>query len=625
MPGWSAPGFDDAGWQPIEVSAPPGIDVVPSAGPPVRVVAKLTPSGPPRRLDEWESWWVYDVGANVVGRCKVRAAGPRGSTLVLRHGETLHPDGSVYLDNLGDARQLDAYTFGAHGVEEWEPSFTLHGFRYVQVEAYGQTDPPELSVRVVRSDLERTGRFACSDPLLQSLYANIVRSFEGNLADVPTDCPQRDERLGWTGDLQLVLPAAAYTFDLSRFLSKWLEDLELGQADEGAYPPVAPDVGVFGMTDGGPAWADAAVICAWRHYQVYGDERILRRHYAAMVRYFDYVERTLIDGVRAHLDSPYFRGFGDWLAPADALEACEGGAGEVETPLDLIGTAYLAHVADLMRRIAGTIERAADARRFADAHAAAVGTFRSRFCTLDGRLAVRSQTAHVLALRFGLLDDAAALSGADELVAMIRARGTRLSTGFLGAAHILDVLSDAGNADVAYALLMQTKYPSWLFPVVNGATTVWERWDGWSPEHGFQDRTMNSFNHYVLGAVGAWMYRVIAGIDLDEASPGFRHANLRPVPGGGLTWAEATYETPFGRLSSAWSLSGQRFDWRVTVPTNTTATVHVPVDPESPILEGGHPLGSTDLLGPPRSTDQGVVLEVPGGHYHFSGLASHAE
>ena len=518
----------------------------------MRVVSELRPEIPPRRLDEWESWWVYDVGANVVGRCGVRGRGRRGSTLVLRHGEALHPDGSVYLDNLGDARQTDAYTFSGEGVEAGSPRSRAR----LQVRTGGGAGcrgPARASRTRAALRPEEDGNLSCSHPLLERLYANIVRSIEGNLVDVPTDRPQRDERLGWTSDLQLVLPAAEYTFDLSRFLEKWLVDPELGQSEDGSYPPVAPDIGFFGMSDGGPGWADAAVICAWRHYVLYGDERVLRSHYPALVRYVDYVERTLVGGVRAHPDSPHFRGFGDWLTPVDALQAPEGGAAEVETPLDLIGTAYLAHVTGLMSRIAAALNLPADARRFAGA-ASHAARLRARFCSPDGVLAVYSQTAHVLALRFGLLERGAMAPTAAALVELLRRRGTRLSTGFLGSAHILDVLSDAGHVAVAYDVLLQTKFPSWLFQVLNGATTVWERWDGWTPESGFQDRTMNSLNHHVLGAVGAWMYRVIAGIGVDEqGAAGFGRALLAPLPGGGLTWASGRTK----RRTGAWRAPGR--------------------------------------------------------------------
>jgi alpha-L-rhamnosidase len=480
--------------------------------------------------------------------------------------------------------------------------------------------------------MEPTGSFECSDPLLNQLQHNITWGQKGNFVDVPTDCPQRDERLGWTGDIQVFARTAAYNFNIAGFMTKWAQDVTDSQSEIGEVPPVVP--GVFlDLKDGGPAWADAAVICPWTIYLCYGDKRILETSYKTMTRFMQFLLDTSPGYIRTAPEYQGWPGFSDWLSI------------NATTPRDLIGTAFLAYDAQLMAQIAGVLGRKSDAakwrRLFADVKAAYQNRYlagrplpqtteppseiRKRMDEADaisrGNLklvdygAVASdvynadlftptQTALVLGLHFNLLPDDLRAKAVTELVADIERRGQHLSTGFVGSSYLPHVLSTGGRADVTYALLQQQSWPSWVYAVTQGATTVWERWDGWTPDNGFQDPGMNSFNHYAYGAIGAWMYSTIAGIDLDPAQPGYKHSVLHPLPGGGLTHASGRLNTLYGALSSAWKLGKGKFEWDVVIPANTSATAVLPVDAASRITLNGKKVS-------------GTMHELAAGRYHF--------
>ncbi len=633
--GWDAPGFDDRRWLGVELLADPGMALVATNGPTVRRIQEMPPIGEPvDKSDVQTRRFIFDLGQNMVGRVRFKGSAPPGTTITLRFAEVLNPDGTLYTANLRTARATDYYTFKGAGEESWEPKFTFHGFRYVELVGYpGPVSRDTLTGLVLHSEMAPTGHFECSDPLLNQLQTNIIWGQKGNFVDIPTDCPQRDERLGWTGDIQVFARTAAFNFDVAAFLTRWLQDVADAQTEQGSIPPVVPGVDTSFMSDGGPAWSDAAVICPWTLYLCYGDRRILENNYGVMSRFMDFIIAASPGYIRCAPEYEGWPGFGDWLSI------------NANTPRDLIGTAFLAYDAHLMAQIAAVLGKTEDAGRyrrlFSDVKAAFAARYlkgsqlpvsaappsavRQRMDRADAisrgnlkavdygpvasevfntDLFTPTQTAYVLALHFDLLPEALRPLAVAELVADIERRGMHLSTGFVGAPYLPHVLSDNGRLDIAYALLIQTTWPSWLYPVTQGATTIWERWDGWTEENGFQDPGMNSFNHYAYGSIGTWLYRTAAGIELDPARPGYKHIILRPQPGGGLTHAAGKLKTPYGELVSQWGINNDTFDWQVVVPPNTTATVYLPAQNGAKITLDGQAVA-------------GPVHEVGAGEYRF--------
>ncbi len=613
FPGWNMPGFDDAAWQPVDLFAASDIALVATRGPTVQRHEELRPINPPTAFPSHQmTRWVFDLGQNMVGWVRLRVQGPAGTTVTIRYAEALNPDGTIYTANLRSARATDHYTLRGDGEEVWEPRFTFHGFRYVELSGYpGAPDIDAVTGIVVHSATPPTGEFSCSDPLINQLQHNIVWGQKGNFLDVPTDCPQRDERLGWTGDAQVFIRTAAFNMNVAPFFTKWTQDLEDAQSPEGAYPPVAPLAGIGGLTDGGPAWADAGIICPWTIYLCYGDTRLLETHYPSMQRFIAYLERSSRDFIRCYEDYPGFRGFGDWLA-LDGSGRTGGG-----TAKDLIGTAFFAYSARLLSRIAAILGHQRDAARYRRLFERVREAFITRYVTAAGRVAGETQTGYVLALHFDLLPPALRSAAADALARDIRARGTHLATGFVGTPYLPHVLTAAGCLDLAYALLFQRTWPSWLYPVTQGATTIWERWDGWTHDRGFQDPGMNSFNHYAYGAIGEWIYSTIAGIDTDPEQPGYRHLILRPRPGGGLTAARAALETMYGRAVSAWRIDDHGFIWEIVVPPNTTATAYVPAPEGTPVQESGRPAEDSEGVTFVQRDEEVAVYRLTSGTYTF--------
>jgi alpha-L-rhamnosidase len=570
LAGWSEPGYPAVDWQPVLTIDGVKAELVTSAAPPVRRIQELTPIAETR---PGEAAWlkrVFDLGQNFNGRVRIAVRSKRGTTLIIRHAEMLQKDCLLYTENLRGARATDYYTCRGDGLETWEPRFTFHGFRYVEVEGLQPEETLELTGIVLHSDMAPTGSFECSAPMLNQLQHNIVWGQKSNFLDVPTDCPQRDERLGWTGDAQVFIRTACFNSDVRGFFYKWMQDMRDAQKATGALPPVVPDPDATDLADGGPAWSDAIIICPWTIYLCYGDQKILEDHYDAMRRYMDFLHaHRCKDHIRSHPDVDPWGGFGDWLA-------LDGGPTEGRTPKDLIGTALYAYVASLMVRMSKVLGFEEQAQGYERLHGEIGRAFQHRFVTPAGLLAADTQTAYVLALQFGLIPGKTRPAAVGELVRMLEKAKYHIATGFVGTPYILDVLETHGRLDLAYKLVEQETFPSWLFPVKNGATTIWERWDGWTPEKGFQDKGMNSFNHYAYGAVGAWMYRTIAGLELDPDEPGYRHIVFRPRPGGSITWAKAHLVTPQGEAGIHWELMGETLQLKLEIPAGSWATVDAP-------------------------------------------------
>jgi alpha-L-rhamnosidase len=437
---------------------------------------------------------------------------------------------------------------------------------------------------VIHSEMAQTGSFECSDPLINQLQHNILWGQKGNFVDVPTDCPQRDERLGWTGDAQVFIRTAAFNMNVASFFTKWMRDLEDAQVPDGAFPAVAPNPSAWAIGDGGPAWADAGLICPWTIYQCYGDTRLLEERYASMQHFVDFLSKTSQEGLRCYPEYNGWHGFGDWLA-LDGSDGREGG-----TSKELIGTAFFAYSAQLLANIARILGKADDVLRYEARSEEARQAFIKHYVHEDGTIEGGTQTSYVLALQFNLLPHHLRSLAADQLVRNIQERGNHLSTGFVGTPYLNWVLTKTGHLDIAYTLLKQTTWPSWLYSVTQGATTIWERWDGWTHDKGFQDPGMNSFNHYAYGAIGDWMYAVIGGIDVDPDQPGYKHILMHPRPGGGLSYATVELQSMYGTIRSAWTRTNDVFEWHISVPANTTATVYIPAEDLSSVTENRLPV-----------------------------------
>jgi alpha-L-rhamnosidase len=565
LPGWDAPGFDDSNWLPVETIEPNVGALVAYNCPPIRSVETLQPVSV-KRIPTWPSdIYLVDFGQNLVGRVRLKVSGKRGDTIRIRFGEKLDNNGNLYTENLRSATQTDFVTLSGDGVEIFEPKFTFHGFQYCEIQNFpGEFSTENIEAVVLHTDYEMPGDFSCSDPLLTQLWKNIRWGWRGNSVDVPTDCPQRDERLGWTGDAQVFVRTALTIANTQSFWEKYQVDLADSQSPQGKIPPTAPDTAIFEDSDGGPAWSDALLICPWTVYQATGDARILERHFASFEAYFRSLDRAAIDDIRSHPNQPGFLGFGDWLSI------------NADTPIELIGTAFYARSADLMAKICRVVGREDRVEHYETRFREIREAFLRRFVTADGFILSGTQTAYVLALHFDLLPEDLHAAAVEALVTDIGKRGYKLSTGFVGSPYLNHVLLNNGRADVAFKLLHQTQWPSWLYAVTQGATTIWERWDGWTHDKGFQDKGMNSFNHYAYGAIGDWMMQKLAGIDL--AAPGFAKIRLQPHIGGNLTSVTASQDTPFGLVHSGWEVSEGTVTWNFVVPPNTTAEIHPPTE-----------------------------------------------
>ncbi|NLP83339.1 family 78 glycoside hydrolase catalytic domain [Microbacterium sp. CFH 90308] len=581
--GWSSPGFDDAAWEMAqERHRDPATLVAPTA-PPVRCTEELQPvevlTGPSGSR-------ILDFGQNLVGRVRIRVSGPAGATVTLRTAEVMQ-DGEIYTRPLRDARSTDNYTLAGREVEEWEPRFTFHGFRYVEVPGWpGDLDADvaagALVARVYHTDLERTGWFESSDPALNRLHQNVLWGMRGNFVDIPTDCPQRDERIGWTGDIQVFGPTASTLYDVSGMLSGWLQDVAIEQLPDGTVPwyvPVIPADRMWTPLRPGAAWGDVATLLPWTLYERFGDVGVLRAQFDSARRWVDLIERI------AGPSRLWNTGFqlGDWLDPA----APPNDPADARTDRYLVATAYFAKSARTVARMAEVLGLSSEASRYDALANEVVAAFTAEYVNDDGTMTSDAQTAYALALQFDLLTDPKMRdAAASRLAQLVRDAGNRIATGFVGTPLVSDALSGAGHIDTAYDLLLERECPSWLYQVEQGATTVWERWDSLLPDGTVNPGQMTSFNHYALGAVADWMHRVIAG--LAPAEPGYRRIRFAPRPGGGLTSASARQLTPYGEAAIAWRIEGGSLEVEVTVPVGAEAVLDLVGVGEETLDSGVH-------------------------------------
>jgi len=596
MPGWARAGFADGRWSAVHVGAEMSPVVQAAVNQPVVEWATVKPVSV---SEPALGRYVLDMGQNFAGVVRLSVQEAKGRKIVLRFAERLNADGTIYTENLRTARTTDAYICKGIGRETWQPCFTFHGFQYVEVT--GLTKKPGLDLitgLALSSDTPVAGQFSCSDDMINRLYRNIVWTQRANFIDIPTDCPQRDERLGWTGDAQVYVATACLNADVQAFFSKWLTDLTDAQRADGQFPCVAP-LKVAGA-DGGPGWADAGVICPWTIYQVYGDRQLLERHYDAMKHFIAFCrDRSTPD----LLPPPKYHCFGDWLNIS------------ADTPKDVIYLAYFAHSTHLTAQAARLLGKTDDARELDDLCRRIKTAFNRAYVDDQGCIAGDTQAAYVLALAYDLLDHDQQRLAADRLIEKIQSRDGRLSTGFLGTKDLMLVLAKIGRNDVASRLLHNDTFPSWGFSIKHGATSIWERWDGWTPDQGFQDPGMNSFAHYSFGAVGQWIFENVAGIQ--SAAPGYKKIIIRPQPGGRLTHAQAAYRSPRGEIRSRWRLRKQLFTLDVSIPANAAATVYLPAPNPAAVRESGKPLAQAPGVKLIDSRPGETVLDIASGTYRF--------
>jgi hypothetical protein len=594
---WSEPGYDAAGWKPADV-LPSATDVLePQDDQPVRVTQELNAT----RLDSPDpDTYVYDLGQNMVGKGRFRLTGNPGETVRIRYAEVLNPDGSIYTANLRSAKATDYYTFATEGPETFEPTFTFHGFRYVEITGLDEAPPASAVTGVVMgTDGELASELETSSPLVNQLHSNIVWGMRGNFLSIPTDTPARDERMGWTGDINVFSRTAVYNMDSQAFLNKWLQDLRDTQNAEGAFPGVAPVVP--GRFDGGygPAgWADAGVHVPWALWQAYGDTTVIHENYDAMKRYVDYLDRDSTGHIRST------GGYLDWLNLDDP------------TPADVLDTAFVAKSTREFAQMAAAVGRDGDASTYLDRYHAIREAYQDAFISADGTVKGDSQTAYILTITNDLAPTGLRDKVADQFVETLQRRDYHLSTGFLGVDGLLPALTEIGRTDIAYRLLQNEDYPSWGYEIGKGATTIWERWNSIMPDGSFGPVEMNSFNHYAYGAVGEWMYRTMAGVSALE--PGYKKVLVAPEPGDGITSSDFSHRTPYGTVRSAWQQTADGLELDVTVPGNTTAEVHVPAQRKWEVTEGGRPLDEAEGVELLRMKDGHAILEVGSGDYEFA-------
>lgn len=606
--GWNKPGYDDKNWEPVKSFDFDNSKLIATSNEPVKKHEILKPV---KIFKTPAGEQVVDFGQNMVGYVQLKIAGTAGDKITIHHAEVLDKAGNFYITNLRTAKQKAVYILKGGPEETFDAHFTFYGFRYVKIEGFkGTLKPDQISAVALYSAMKTTGSFDCSNPLINQLQRNILWGQKGNFVDVPTDCPQRDERLGWTGDAQVFANTAAFNMRVDNFFSKWLKDLAADQLPDGSVPYVIPNV-LGPKSQGSTGWADAATIIPWSMYAIYGNKKILQEQYTSMKAWVDYMTNNSKNGL-------WNTGFhiGDWLfyRPSDDPDGMSA-----VTDKYLIAQCFYAHSTQLLINSASVLGKTEDIEKYQELLKTIKAAFLKEYLTPNGRLISGTQTAYTLALNFDMLPEDQRAEAAKRLVMNIKTYNNHLTTGFLGTPYLCDVLTRFGYLDVAYTLLTQESYPSWLYPVKMGATTIWERWDGIKEDGNFQNPDMNSFNHYAYGAIGDWMYRTIAGINISEGSVGYKSIFIKPRLGGGISHASAALDTYYGKLSSSWKLTDGKFSMEVTIPANTTATIYIPAANAQAVTASGKALSTVKDVSITDTNDNAyVALKVGSGSYQFS-------
>ncbi len=629
--GWNLANFNDQDWQATAEADFPKNILTGTYNEPVRAHESFKPL---RIFKTPKGEEVVDFGQNLVGWETILISnGKPGDTIIVDHAEVLDKAGNFYTDNLRAAKSENTYILKGVGEDLLVPHFTFHGFRYLRIRGfhgeilpdspnknnYGKSDATgsaHLSImhifsRTLYSDMEPTGQFTCSNPMLNQLQHNIQWGQKGNFLDVPTDCPQRDERLGWTGDAQAFSRTASFNMGVHNFFAKWLKDVAADQNADGRVPFVVPNV-LDSMAGGSAGWADVSTIIPWNMWLAYGDRKILEDQYLSMKAWVDF----MLSHSRDYLWNTGFH-FGDWLfyRPAD-----DNDGRSAVTDKYFIAQCFFAHSTQLLINAADVLNKSGDVQRYSDLLNHVKEAFLKEYVTPSGRMISSTQTAYVLALQFDMLPENLRAQAAQRLADNVRNYDDHLTTGFLGTPYLCHVLSRFGYDTVAYKLLLQETYPSWLYPVKMGATTIWERWDGRKPDSSFQTPGMNSFNHYSYGAIGDWMYRDITGLDTYDEGAGYKKIIVRPHPGGHLDYARASLVTGYGKISVSWKIAAGKFLMDVEIPANTSANIYLPVTNAQEVLESGKPVTESKEIQVSGKEGNYVLLNTGSGVYHFSSV-----
>jgi alpha-L-rhamnosidase len=617
MPGWDKPGFVSTGWSPAQVLAHPddakAATLVAQPNEPIRVVKELRSV---KMTEPKPGVYVFDMGQNMVGWCRLTANAPVGTKINVRHAEVLNDDGTIYTANLRGAAQINEYTWRG-GKATLEPHFTYHGFRYVELTGLTERPTEDAMVgRVIQSASPDAGTFTCSSELVNRIMHCVQWAQRGNMMSVPTDCPQRAERFGWMGDFQAFSQTAIYNMDMAGFITKYVTDIRDSQLVDGRFPNLAPHPGDLNWLawcnmEFAPAWSDAGTIVPWQAYQSYADTRMLQHHFESARRWIEFV-RSNNPGLlwRNQRGGDY----GDWLS-GDMTELDY--PRNVTVPKDLLATAFFAHSTEIVAKMAQVLGRKEDAEKYGQLFQGIKAAFKKKYVAADGRIRGDTQGGYALALRFNLLDEALRPRATEHLVEAIAKYKGHLSTGIQTTHRVMLELSRNGRHDEACRLINLRSVPSWGYMVDMGATTIWERWDAYVAGRGFQHAGMNSFNHWALGSVGEWVWRNIAGINPDEQQPGFQHFVIRPLPGPGFTWAKGEYDSIRGRIVSDWKIEDDQFHLDTKIPANTTATVYVPAKSAETITESGIPVLKAEGVKFIRMEDSTAMFEVGSGRYSF--------
>ncbi|WP_372772738.1 glycoside hydrolase family 78 protein [Mangrovibacterium sp.] len=604
MSGWANTGFDAGSWDEVAILNHPKDILVASNGLPVKAIEEITPI---EIITTPKGELVLDLGQNMVGYVRMKVNGKSGDKVKLQFAEVLDKDGNFYTTNLRTADATNIYTLKGEGEEVYEPYFTFHGFRYVKLEGYpGEVTKDKITGIVIHSDMKPTGTFTCSDSLINQLQSNIQWGQRDNFLDIPTDCPQRDERVGWTGDTQVFSMTAAFNFGVAPFYTKWLRDLAADQRPNGQVPNVIPDM--WNNKLGGCAgWADAALIVPWTVYRAYGDKRILEEQYESMKGWVEYVKEHAGDD---YLWNEKRHQWGDWLS----FHSDNSGYPGAYTETDFIATAYYYYSTSLLAKVARILGNEADATKYEGLAPKIREAFIKEFVTENGRLVSHTQTAYAMAISFDLIPEHLRENAINYFVDDVKKFG-HLTTGFLGTPLLCSTLSAIGRDDLAFMLLNRKEFPGWLYPVTMGATTIWERWDTMKPD-GSIIEGMNSFNHYSYGAIGEWLYTYVAGLSIDVENPGYKHILFHPHPGGGLTNAKVEFESMYGVVKSAWETQGDKFIYEVTIPANSTGTVTLPNAAGKQVLLNSDILSNEIKQGISESGSN-LAIKLGSGNYLF--------
>lgn len=619
MDGWNRSGYNDSAWHIPEVRDMEGVNLVAQQCETVKKVLELKPI---KITESAACRYIFDMGQNMAGHIRLKVRGEAGTRIIIRHAENLFSDGTLNTRSLRSAQSIDEYTCKGCDVETYEPRFTYHGFRYIEISGYpGKLNLESMTGIVISQGLRIVGSFKCSNELLNKLYDNIVWTQRSNYIEVPIDCPQRDERLGWLGDGSLFLRTATFIVDTSAFISKWMIDIEDAQRTNGVFTCVAPFIAEF-MNKTLPkdlalyGWADAGILIPWLMYLVYGNIRILEEHYMAMTKWLKYQEDLSIN----YIVPDY--GLRDWLS-IEINKRDDYQNSYWDTPSNLIGTAYFSFCSNLMSGISRVLGRKNEEKYYSELSSKIRIAFNREFVTDTTRIMGNTQTAYVLALYFDLLPKEKREIAVNNLIRDIVLRDYHLTTGIVGTALALHVLSDFGHCEIAYKILENEDFPSLLYQVKEGATTIWERWDGWTRDHGYLNAAtfaadvMNSYNQSVFGSIGAWLYQVVAGIDVDTSKPAYKRVLIKPRPGGSLSFASANYESRYGTIISKWSVKDNKIRYDIVIPPNTTALVSLPASGKECVTYNGVGVIQADDI-TEVSYDMGyLTFKVNSGEYSF--------